>query len=473
MPNFAATPRNPRPRTAGVRQSESGAFNPYANGRYSVIPRRALNSAVTSNSNGIYGLCYSSPLRLLSILPDIHPTIGLALWNALRLACAPGDLRIVAMTTDGGDEQVDDKGNQALDALWGSLPSEIGGLNGLQRQLFQQAILTGLICAEAVPGRRGKGVGEIWPVDSLSIGFNRNPETQRIIPLQRQMFPTGETKLGWTELDPNTFFWSAMDAMVDEPYGRAPYAPAVAECLADLAMMQDLRDAVHNAAWPRLSQGFNFTESYKVATEIMNLREPEASEWVNTRFQEVVVQSSSLKADDNIFYDSAAGVGVIEGGQAFRALEPILTYLRQRIVQSVKSLPTLMGINDGSTQTYTTVEWKIYATGLEDIRDITNAVIVKIANLHLQLLGLPLKAVAKVTKIRTEDALIEAQAEALRIQNGKELVRMGFKDPEELSIELTGSKPFNSDPKPGAFGEVVAPPVATPPEDPPADSTAT
>lgn len=436
-----AQPRRTGPRTRGIRNTESGAWNPYGGSAVGIVPRRGVGQGVILTREAIERQVARSPLRLLSSLVDSHPALGLAVWNVLRLACIPGELRIVAQTADG---EVDDAVTAQLSALWEGLPSEIGGLHGLQIQLTQEALLKGLICVEAVPSGRGKGIYQIWPVDSLTIGFQRSQKTGLLEPRQRQ-------RSGWVDLDQVTFFWRAIDSLVDEPYGRAPYATAIGEVLLDSAMIQDLRDAIHNAAWPRLGHAYNFAEAYKTAAEVFNLSSTDAAEWVDQRFQEVLAHIGGLKADDNLAYDSTGDLKVIEGGQAFRAIDSALKYLRQRMTQSLKSLPTLMGINDGSTQTYTTVEWQIYAAGLESLRDAVVSLIVRCASLHLRLMGLPHTAVAQVDSIRTTDYLIEAQAESLRIENERKKVQLGWISNDEAAVAITGTGPV-ADPMPGAYG---------------------
>lgn len=457
-----ASPEAPRIKMAGTSDRQTQPFR-YP---YGVIPRREFGRGLGlergAGSSEFLRCAHDNPLRLLNLLADVHPSVGLALWNALRLTCGEGAAQIVAVKKKRDSQSIDDDATNSLSDLWESLPSEIGGLPGLMGQLTIQALLTGLVCVEGVPGPRGTGVSEVWPVESLTIHFHRDPSTTRIMPLQRQLFikKPESTYAGFAQLSIDTFFWRSIDAMVDEPYGRAPYAPAVTEMLADLALTQDLRDAVHNGAWPRLGHGVNFTELYKIATEIMGLSdtgvEKRATDWVNARFASIVAVVSDLKADDNIFYDSAGDMKMIEAGQALRAVEPILEYLRQRIVQSLKTLPTLMGINDGATQTYTTVEWAIYAAGLQAIQGIVLGVICKVASLHLRLMGKNLVAIAKTQPIRTTDDMLEAQAEGLRIANEKEKVRLGWISNEEAAVNITGSGPV-ADPMPGVYG--VAPAV--------------
>lgn len=446
-------------RDGGRRQSQPYQYP------FGVIPRRLISSrGLDHRGHGedretFWKYGRENPLRLLSLLPDVHPSIGLALWNALRLTTCEGDTQIVAVKpgTPGKGEVVDNGGTAAIEALWESLPEEIGGLTGLMTQLIQQAMLTGLVCAEAVPASRMQGVYRVWPVDSLTIHFHRDFETTEVMPLQRQLLikKPKETFQGYAVLSRDTFFWRSIDQQVDEPYGRAPFAPAVFECLADLAMIEDIRDAIHNAAWPRLGLGQNYTELYKIAHEIMGLQDNTgdyaATTWVNQRILEVQEAVGKLKAADNIIYDAAGKLDMVESRGAFGNMRPVIEFLRQRIVQSLKTLPTLMGINDGSTQTYTTVEWAIYAAGLESIRNVVVNVLCKCAQVHLRLLGLDLKAVGKVKPIRTTDGMIEAQGQSIQIGNLKQLVQLGWISNEEGAITATGSGPV-ADPMPGAYG---------------------
>lgn len=449
-----ALQRNPRPKVVAVRQSEPQGFNRYAQGGFTVIPRRGVTHDLC-DSFSVQRMAQGSPLRLLKILPDLHPAVGLALSNALRLSCAPSDVKILAQRLDDGkDDALEQKGNAALESLWESLPSDIGGFDGLLKQLVQEDILTGLCCVEAVPGKRLQGVAEVWPVDSLSIAFKRDADTGRIVPLQKQIGykPGVPHDLGYARLDPETFFWHASDSMVDDPYGRAQYGPAVAECLADIAMMKDLRDAVHNSAWPRLAFSFNWNETYKVAKEQYNLQEPKATEWVEERFNDLKSMVADFRPDDSIFHPSDADVKGLTPGDGFQAIKPVLEFLQGRVMQSLKAFPSLMGIALGNTETYGSIQWKVYALGLESSRDSVIAPLLKVANLHFRLLGLPLKAVAKIERIQTSDAIADAKAEAQKIENGVRKVQTGIWTMNEYSREITGR---DYDPKnvplPGAF----------------------
>jgi uncharacterized membrane protein YgcG len=476
------------------RLSEPKGWQPFAPGGLGIMARRTtVDPLFGLTTDQLATFATSQPMRLLALLPTIHPSVGYALWSALRLMF-PADgfkIQVNQATLDSeGASKPDDKAQVLLDAYWTEhLPQEIGGLNGLVTTMAIQALFSGLVCMECVPGVALNGVDRMWPVDSLSITFIRPGRNEDLEPYQKQLYPNwgnigqggrpfwfGTTPGGqlaapaappqggsrwqggpansntpaqqaamllgmnYVHMDKQRFFWRAIDADVDDPYGMAPYAACLSEILADLALMQDLRDAVHNAAWPRMQVGVNLAELHRVAVEVHRMTDAtQAAKWVMDRFDDIVDYVGNLNADDNVVSDSNGTVSMLQPG-GFQGLEPVLNFLRQRIVQSLKTLPTLMGINEGAAMNTQSVEWGIYAAGLEAIRAIISEVVVKCANLHLRLLGVNSIAKAVYTPIRTNDELVGANTENIQLQNQQMHEKMGYKSHDEAAVAATGHK---------------------------------
>ncbi len=481
------------------RLSEPKGWTPFAPGGLGIMARRTnVDPMFGHTSDMLMSFATSQPMKLLSLLPTIHPSVGFAMWSALRLMFPAEGFSIEchAMAPDkSGVTQPDDQSTKLLEDFWKSLPQEVGGLNGLATTLGIQALFTGLVCIEGVPGVTLKGLSRAWPVDSLSITFIRPGRNADLEPYQKQMYPNwgnigqggrpfwwGTTPGGqlaapagaprggtswngggqandntpeqqaamllgmnYVHMDKNTFFWRAIDSDVDDPYGMAPYSACLSEVLADLALMQDLRDAVHNAAWPRTKVGVNLTELHRVAVEVHRITDPKlAAQWVMARFNETVDYVGDIRSDDNIVSDSSGDVQTLQPG-SFLGLSDVLTFLRQRIVQSLKTLPTLLGISDGSaTMNNTSIEWGIYAAGLESIRAIVCDVIIRLSNLHLRLCGRKAVAVAKYQPIRTNDELVDANTENVQLQNAQLHEKMGYKSHDEAGQKMTGHKPVKA-----------------------------
>lgn len=431
--------------SGGVRQTRPENYSPYLGAGLGIIPRRGVQDPqAVINRERLHGLYVNNSLRLLSMLPDIHPSVGMAAWNALRLTCQKqeeGGLRIVAVSpTDVGKDatQIDENGTQAIEELWKSLPPEVGGLTGMQATLTLHALFAGLSCVEAVPGNRLEGLRRVWPVDPLTICFGRTDADSDVTAYQKQS-GAGAPPSGYQDLNPLTFFWRSVDSFAGDPYGRAPYAPAAAEVLLDIALMKDLHDCLHNAAWPRYAVNLDLNGLYLVAQEGFNMDSTEASAYVMEQLEEIRLKVADMSTDDNPVIPSSVQVTILEGGKGLGNLESILAFLRQRIVQSLKTLPTLLGISDHMSETFSTVEWRIYASGLETLRSMVSDLLVKVANLHLRLLGLPFVAKAIYTPIQTSDGLNDQNIEAMKIKNAADKRDQGWIDQNQASQHVTGS----------------------------------
>lgn len=419
----------------GARHTEPNP--PMVPGGLAIIPRRSADAGLLTTRAAVARFAADSPLRLLTYLIDVHPALSLAIWNALRLTTSGA--RLVAV--DAATREQDDSATAELDALFASLPPEIGGFRGLFSTGVLWAMLTGLPFYEAVPGKRGEGVRLIVPVDSLTIRFVREGEDQACIPHQRQVYPQSSLgTIGYVPLPPQLCFWAPIDTLPEDPYGRAPYAAALSECLRDLAMIADVQQVIHRVGYPRGAVGFNFAEMFKLAQEVFSITDPtEAREFVMEQFTATVTACNALSPEEWFHFDSNGNFQVIEGAKGFTGLEQVLVFLRQRITQAVKSLPTLMGINDGSTQTYTTVEWHIYAAAMEDIRTTVGGLLEQIASLHFRLQGRPLLGKLECEPIRTTDAQIEAQTEALKIANEARKRDEGWQTNDDAAQAITGT----------------------------------
>ncbi|NBW20650.1 MAG: hypothetical protein EBR82_73065, partial [Caulobacteraceae bacterium] len=94
------------------------------------------------------------------------------------------------------------------------------------------------------------------------------------------------------------------------PYGRAKFAPALGEALADIARNTNLNDVIKSVAWPRLTVGFPYQEILQYAEEhpeVLIARAPDGgdltpAQYAMAEFQRVGEKMLTLKADDVFIY---------------------------------------------------------------------------------------------------------------------------------------------------------------------------
>lgn len=419
------------------RQTTPGSANPYMAGGAGILPRRgalapdALSRAVDLGSHAV-----ARPLYLLRLLRTMHPAMAMADETDLSLLCPPKAIDIVAVRPTEGNA-VDDEGTAAIDAFLRALPPEAGGLDGLFATSYMAINYTGLSCMEAVPGRRMEGLSALHTVDSLSIAFGREALDAPLVAYQRQSAGAQP----YRRLNPETFRAVAFLGSEDEPYGEARRASALNEVLADIAHTQNLRDAVRHVAWPRIVSIVATKLLFEIATEHLRLSQTEANAQVAAWLSEWQAKFEDLKADDVIFAPEGSSVDILEAGKGFPNLAGITDLFERDMTQALKTLPLFLGINDSTTETQARVQYSVHASALERVRHIALSPIVWAMSLHLRLLGLPLVAEARYERIRTTDALIDAQTEETRIRNAVAKRDEGWQSDEESAIEITGSAP--------------------------------
>jgi len=452
------------------RQTRPAGWNPYDLGGLGIIPRRDVaDPGFLLTRYALGNFASGSPLRLLALMRSVHPGLAQAVDNTLGLLCPPDGLRIVAVRPSRpgeGDEGTDDGGTAALGAFWESLPNEIAGLDGLLTTSLLSLLFTGMTCVEAVPARRMAGLARLWPVDALTIVFGRDDPDGGCVAYQKQ---TGAPR-GYQRLDPRTFYWRPVDGDADNPYGCARLGAFLSQGLAALSLNQMLRDAFRHIAWPRLKMGIDYESLWAIALDRLQLNEDEANAWVLARVDELQRRTETLKEDDVILHDQKGSADVIEGGKGFENNEGVLERFDRHEAQSLKTRPVLVGINDSTTETQATVQWQIEGKTLERLRAAAVAPLLWAANLHFRLLGLALTARAEYETIRTSDALVEANTEAVRIANEVEKIRLGWISMEQASVAITGTGPV-AEPLPGVLDPPAAGGAAGTPDVPPAEES--
>ena len=433
------------PRSTG-RRSQPGIWTPYSEGGIGIIPRRNLAApGLLRTSASLASYAYGSPLRLLTTIIDSDVDVSLAADNIITLTT--GDVQIVAQPPGDANAAPDAAGTAVIEEFLQSLPPEIGGLPGLQATGTLMNLCTGMSALEAVPGEALAGLTRLWPVDSLSLMLARHDRNSDVAVLQKQwnadpalvdpLYP------GFVRMDPATFFWKPYQPMVDDPYGRAGFGPAIAEVLRNLHVLQSLQDCVDHTAWPRGIVTVDTTILYEMAMRLGyedSKENPAATQYVLDQYQAAVTGVQDLKADDWMVL-GANGKAVMMQGGTFAGLDMILKEMRSRVVRGLKQLPIMMAFQEGSTEGHTTVQWQVYARRLEGIRSAVLAPILKAISLHLRLLGLNLHAVAKYEPIRTTDKLVDSQTTLNNLRNGAGFVLLGLWTMEQFSLAMTGTGP--------------------------------
>jgi hypothetical protein len=288
---------------------------------------------------------------LLTLLPDVVPEVGKAVWNNLRLGTGEGAVKLTAMTRDasGISRTESPEGSQIIQDLWDSMPNELGTFEDILARNYIMILFSGMAAVEAVPGARNTGIAEVWPIDTLTLSFRRNPQNGQLDLYQRQRVWSSRTWSSnihygaYIKMPMERTFWTSLDGFPDDPYGRTPYAPALTEVLSTLSFMKDLLLAWHRVGTPRYDIGFDFEMHATIARDTLGLTNPqEIRAYVQAQYTQVVDTFQTLRADDAFFHDIKSKVGVTGSGPVWPDVESIYNIVRWRLIMALKEMSSAL-----------------------------------------------------------------------------------------------------------------------------------
>jgi len=247
----------------------------------------------------------------------------------------------------------------------------------------------------------------------------------------------------YVELNTDRFWYIPLDPAIGDPYGRGPATAAIADVFFNLKVMFDLRKVIHSQGWPRLDVTVMSDTLRANAPESIKMDEDKLNEFINKQLKEIEATYNSVKPDDTYIHLDAIQVGSANpASQGGRLFDPtaLLRCIERRVIRALKQLPIFMGSNEGTTETHGTVQFEIYAEGINSIQQMSENLMERFLEFYLRMEGVQARVEFEFVKVQTTDKKAEADAEAIEIQNAITKRDEGWISQDEASIEITGSE---------------------------------
>lgn len=454
-------PRQTLPTNANVLGALPWAF----------LPRRQYQDLdLTSLTPGAY-----SPQQMMELLADAWPDVGLALWNWMRLCAAEWEYTV--RSPDNTTE--DEGGKKLLDALVDRLNPHFGGFEAILQQWTMTTSLEGACAGETIPTPDIDGVEDLVAVQPWTIYFQRdllqhmipfqwqpmlaaggaaamaqvgtyptNPGTDVVVPDPTASSPSTAELLimraldhgGFRRLNPFTFAYVPLDTQVDDPYGRMPFAPILQLIAFDAQLLKDLRQWSHVNAFGRIDVKIVAESAEKLMPPNIRQNYAERAKWFQQYLTEVQAAFNGINPDDSYIHWDNVEVGSTESaGQTFN-VDDLIRIVERRMFRALKQLPILMGSNEGTTETWGTLQMEVYALGIQSVQRTVAKCAEHLLNAALRLMGSPSRCHFEFKALRATDRLKLAIAEKQEIQNEAAKRDEGWQTQDEASQTVTGSK---------------------------------
>jgi hypothetical protein len=371
---------------------------------------------------------------MLMLLSKIDPDMSTGIWNFMRLANS--GLRVTAVDLKNVPSP---KGQEMLNAMC----TRIAGLDNYKdwalykpvelvaSQLIKYVLIRGGCALETVLGK-DKRVNSLCCIDPLKVSF---------VHTGVGVYVPQQTNLDGVAINLNipTFFWNVLDQDADDPYETPPFLPAVSAILFNIAFMQDLERIVKKMAYPRLTIKIVESTLRKFAPLIAQSDETKMAEWLQQQKSAIGTALRTLAPEDAaVFFDSIE-INVLESKHnATVDFRPLKEVIDQRIISGLKSMPTILGRQFGSSQTIGGVEALLYSKSIASIQEVVSALLTRALTLALRLEGHQgyVKVSYAPVNLKPENELETFRV--LKQSRTLELLSLGFISDAEAAKELTG-----------------------------------
>ena len=436
------------------------------------LPRKALVGGRPTVDAGAYDLEYTlwglvnrrtalsaASLQMMRSMRDYNPDAALALWNMIRLATKIEDIQVYHYAPDLTEDEWDTdlEGQQRIRELDERqiVGGEYGGgLRAIAGVLVLTLMTQGAAALEVALTDDLRDVEDFCPVDPWLVTFQRD-ERRVARPVLNLIHgapvPLNEVQFRYVPLDPE----------VNDPHGRSPMWPALEAVMFQTEVLRDLKAVAHNQGYPRID--VSVVEEIVIQNLPPHLKGPgqedDLKDWLDGYLTDIASAYEALNPDDAFVHWDWLQVNMTgpgKGGAGSLDIQALIRVVEAQVIAALKSLPILLGRNEGTTTTHATVQWQIYADSVEAVQDVVQKMLEWACNLTLRVWGR--QSVCRITmeRPRKSDRYQEAQADQIEADTWFKKVLYGWATNDEAAQATVGHD---------AVGEMALP--QSPPQEEP------
>ena len=371
-----------RPRARAEPNIPTGRISGDGNSYYNIL------SPFRSRTNDI--------LRDLRMIPDEAeaidytskkvPDMSMSLWNFQRLSNQGHKMAFYDL-----------KGNRikVLEEEWRGFASRVNaisnaGLDGLIDIFHKNAFLRGCQMCEVEVGEGLTDIVDVYPIDPQTVTWEKETRDGKKVWVPYQQDFTRKI-----DLSKGNFFYVPTDPDNEDPRGNLIMGASLQPIDYQLQSLQDMAAVLRRQGYPRADISIS-RESY-INSLPANIRNNprELSNALDEYYHYLKSVMRELEpTDDYIHYDDTT---INQGGSTNPARSMDIRAFNEmtdtQVMSGLKQLSVFANRNTGVTETWGTVQFRIYCSGIASIQRGSKRLIEEIAKLWLRIKGVQATAV--------------------------------------------------------------------------------
>lgn len=421
-----AEPKSSIP-TGRVSSSSSNSFNSFA---------RTRNKDLLKNLRSI-----PREEDAIEFMSKKTPDGSMALWNFVRYGNQGHEMKFYSL-----DDEIRETSLDELEREWRDFSSRINsisnaGLDGMIDILHRNAVLYGNQMLEVEVNEDRTDVVEVHPIDPRTISWEWEVRNGKKV-----VVPYQEDGIHRVDLSKANIFYVPLDPDGNDPKGTLLMAPALQAIDSQLQVFDDVHAVLHHQGYTRDMYTIELERALTMCPQHVKNDPQKLGKWLNEHHASIVQSLESINPDSDIVtYDDVKrdqSSGGISRSVDFRAVNEMTDIQTNN---GLKQLSTFTNRHSGKTETYSSVELKIFTQGISSLQRGSKRLIEEVARLWLRVKGV--QAVPVFTH-NIIDYVSELQRMDIKLKNAELYTiaqMMGWIDGNEASREVMDSD--------GAVGE--------------------
>jgi len=279
-----------------------------------------------------------------------------------------------------------------VESQWREFASRINeisnsGLDGLIDVLHQSAFMKGAQGLEAEVNADRTDIVDVYPIIPQTINWELEERNGRQIwiPYQQQWLNKVSLEKGKAN-----FYWVPTDPDIDDPRGNLVLTPMLQSIDFQMQIMQDLQLVLHHQGWAKNDISILTERVMASMPSDVKASAKKRKEYVKELYDSIQVMFRNLEPDDDYLHFDDTVINMNAGANASRSLDvrAITETVDQQVMSGGKQLSVFMNRNSGVTESWGTVQFRIFCSGIASMQRGSKRIIEEIARLWLRVHGI-------------------------------------------------------------------------------------
>ncbi len=421
-----------RDKPTSNRSIPTGRKTFIGNGYFTILsPRRSRTVDVLKTLRSI-----PEETEAIEYLKKVNPDVSMAVWNFVRMANQGNEMSFYAL----------DKKTRLtnLENEWRDFAARINeisnsGLDGLIDQLHYSAYLLGAMGVEVEVTPDRKDIYDVYLVKPQTIEWELKDINDRKIWVPYQYNIHEKVYLDKTNAN---FIWVPTDPDIGDPRGTLNMSPVLQAIDFQMQILQDLQAVLHHQGYPKNDISIVLEQMMAICPPNVKNSSVELEKWLDAQYNNIVKMLENMPPDADYVHFDDIKINMNQGANASRSLDvrAISELVDTQTLSGTKQMAIFMNRNQGVTESWGSVQFKIFCAGIASCQRGSKRVVEEIARLWLRVKGYQAIPVFKHNVVDYNSEEQRMNIELLKQQFYAIAVLMGWIDNDVAAQEVMKAK---------------------------------